>query len=67
MNNLKELILRIYLNIYVLLGGMKKSYLTTSAGTFCIIAGCLVGLRGDWVSASIALTAGTGLLFAKDV
>ena len=67
MNNLKEIILRIYLNIYVLLGGMKKSYLTTIAGSICIVAGCVVGLRGDWINASIALTAGTGLLFAKDV
>jgi hypothetical protein len=67
MGQFKEIILRIYLNIYVLVAGMKKSYLTTIAGSICIIAGCVVGLRGDWINASIALTAGTGLLFAKDV
>lgn len=51
----------------IFLAGIKKSYLTTIAGTICIFAGCVVGVRGDWGSASIALTAGTGLLFAKDV
>ncbi len=67
MEKFNEIILKIYLNIFVLIAGIKKSYLTTIAGTICIIAGCAVGLRGDWINASIALTAGTGLLFAKDV
>lgn len=67
MGKFNTIIFLAYLKISVLVAGIKKSYITTIAGTICICAGCVVGVRGDWGSASIALTAGTGLLFAKDV
>ena len=53
--------------IYIFLQ-LRKSYFTTTAGIICITAGVVNGvLHQTWETASIAITAGLGLLAAKDV
>ena len=61
-------LLRMYLIICGLVREIKKSYITSTAGTVCILAGVYIGvLKHDWSNASIAIASGMGLLFAKDI
>lgn len=51
-----------------ILENIKKSYFTSTAGIICIVAGVYIGVFSrDWQTASIAISAGTGLLFSQDI
>lgn len=47
---------------------IRIHYITSVLGVICVFSGVYIGIiKADWANATVAITAGIGLLGAKDV